>query len=128
MLNIKPNPDLTILELADFLHELPDNDDAEAEAGFDMQISSLGNPTNHPCGTAACIGGWANALTGERGSALTLFFTDRGIDYIEANDLCFPYDYPLAWHATPQQAARAVRIIGETGKCDWPAALAGDET
>jgi hypothetical protein len=42
----------------------------------------------------------------------------------EVSELCYPekgIDY--AYDATPQQAARAVEILRDTGKCDWDRAM-----
>jgi hypothetical protein len=38
--------------------------------------------------------------------------------------LCYPtgVDNP-AWNATPLQAARAVEILRDTGKCNWDEAM-----
>jgi hypothetical protein len=115
----------SLTELAEFLRNLPNGPDAEI--GFDMSNSQKARfLTDHPCGSACCIGGWVNLQNG----------TDYGVaravrmiapDYIEVMEitaLCFPSDVPEAWGATPQQAARAVEILEETGQCDWERAMA----
>jgi hypothetical protein len=46
-----------------------------------------------------------------------------GKTWYEIDDLCYPQQYGEAWDATPQQAARAVEILRDTGKCDWDRAM-----
>jgi hypothetical protein len=46
----------------------------------------------------------------------------EGTPWVEVHDLCYPDDLD-GWNATPQQAARAVEILRDTGMCDWDRAL-----
>ena len=74
------------------------------------------------CGTAACIGGWAERLAGKRVFASCELLGSRGL-----NDLLFPtrfcLSYDDAFDATPQHAAVALRSYLETGAPDWTAAM-----
>jgi len=77
----------------------------------------------HNCGTAACIGGWAEAL----------FDPDRkfhhngvahagellGLDADVAERLFFPRDDDHAWGATSAQAAKVVDHLINTGRVEW---------
>lgn len=73
------------------------------------------NMSTWDCGTAACIGGWAERLAGKQ-----LFDSDaesrRGL-----YDLLFPGFFER--QATPQQAAVALRSYLETGAPDWVTAM-----
>lgn len=121
-----------LTDLAEFLKTLPANDDVDAEVGFDMTCGFIDREnTDHPCGTASCIGGWVNLCNPEtRDEGLVWGVSQLGSDWDEAYALCHPDDDELddpdaspGWYATPQQAARAVEILRDTGKCDWPRAL-----
>jgi len=100
-------------ELAVILDEMP-HDDPSLEYGFDMNVSEMGVETVHPCGTAACIGGWVKHLNGiDRDSPLA--FPEAAVRSIapEMSDVCA---YELCWNyyalratTTPQQGAQAIR-------------------
>ena len=45
------------------------------------------------------------------------------VDFDELDMLCFPVEGSPAWRATPQQAAKAVEILRDTGKCNWDEAM-----
>ena len=116
-----------LTDLAEFLKGFV-NDSPRRKMGFDMQntYDSRGR-TDHPCGSACCIGGWVqyhNKNTRKmeiQNAVLTL--APEGMSYNGVFDLCFPHDVDSAWEATPQQAARAVEILRDTGKCDWKRAM-----
>jgi hypothetical protein len=99
----------------------------ESELGFDMCLEfDYATETDHPCGSACCIGGWVQAcneeLKGSRlGQAVKALQPDLAIG--ECSLLCFPDDYREAYKATPDQAARAVEILRDTGRCDWETAM-----
>lgn len=114
-----------LTELADFLRTLPDNDDASAAHGFDMRNGRVSRDTRHPCGSAGCIGGWVCHINGWAVGAInSIQDIAPDIAFAECVVLCTPRDDEApAWEATPQQAARAVEILRDTGKCDWPRAM-----
>lgn len=107
-------------------------DDESVDVGFDMTNTEaqLSN-TEHTCGSACCIGGWARmslpykeAQSMSMVTALLRFFPH--VPKQELSRLCFPIDAPEANIATPKQAARALEILRDTKLCDW--ALAIEET
>jgi hypothetical protein len=112
--------DLT--DLAEFLKGLK-NDDPSIDKGFDMQWGYHNKHfTNHPCGTAMCIGGWVQNFNVEtRDMSLAdavMTICPEGAKWDEVDELCYPLG-ASGWNATPQQAARAVEILRDTGFCDW---------
>ena len=112
-----------LTELADLLRGLSNNELTDG-MGFDMR---------HECGTTCCIGGWVHHINPEtehlglvRAVATLLPFTVETFDktWYELDELCYPArGNAYAWEATPQQAARAVEILRDTGKCDWGRAM-----
>ena len=80
-----------------------------------------------------CIGGWVQHCNPElRGLDLTRTVAtllpealeDDDSFWGELHELCFlNNNKSYAWEATPQQAARAVEILRDTGKCDWDRAM-----
>lgn len=100
----------------------------DTKIGFDMTQSYKSRHfSNHPCGTACCIGGWVQHCNPDtRSMKLTeaVHTIARGVNFDELDALCFPLNKSSAWNATPQQAARAVEILRDTGKCDWERAMA----
>jgi hypothetical protein len=122
-MNLPRLTDLT--DLAEFLKTLPANDDPDAEIGFDME-QSLPPGSDHPCGSACCIGGWIWLCNPET-SDLALeeaVMTLGPVSEKQAVELCWPSRvYNPAWEATPQQAARAVEILRDTGCTDWKRAM-----
>jgi hypothetical protein len=114
-----------LTELAEFLKQL-DNDSPRRKLGFDMTRSyNDRHDTPHPCGSACCIGGWVQYHNkGTRNMDVdyaVMTITPEGISEVEVYRLCFPIGNQ--WYATPQQAARAVEILRDTGKCDWERAF-----
>lgn len=123
-----------LTDLANVLRSI-DNDKPLDGEGFDMHNDWITRKeTEHSCGSACCIGGWVQHHNPETfrdqlgvvGAVATLLPTsvDKGdIIWDELHELCYPYTYLEAWDATPQQAARAVEILRDTGKCDWERAM-----
>ena len=115
-----------LTELADLLRDL-DNDKPIDGIGFDMTTDRWDmENSNHPCGSACCIGGWVqlcNPDTRTMRLASAVQTIAPNVSYEELDYLCYPMDDSLAWSATPQQAARAVEILRDTGKCDWDRAM-----
>ena len=70
------------------------------------------------CGTIACIGGTAEAISGENFRAETYLF-NKGLQ-----GLFYPPDLHKRWHdITPAQAATALRSYLTTGDARWDLAL-----
>ena len=110
-----PNKVTNLTDLAEFLKTLEYNPYGTLENGFDMREPH------------ACIGGWARNLQGN--SSITIVKAVKklapAVHWEEIDKLCFqPYTGNLnGWAATPQQAAKAVEILRDTGKCDWERAM-----
>ena len=100
----------------------------DTEIGFDMlHAYESRDASGHPCGSACCIGGWVqlcNPDTRRMGLASAVQTIAPDVNYKELDFLCYPTGESDAWRATPQQAARAVEILRDTGKCDWDRAMA----
>jgi hypothetical protein len=117
-----------LTDLAEFLKSF-DNDKPRRKLGFDMQWAYENRDlSQHECGSACCIGGWVqyhNKDTRKRtveGAVLSI--SPEGTPWEEVNALCYPSTFGgNGWNATPQQAARAVEILRDTGKCDWERAF-----
>lgn len=117
-----------LTELADLLRGL-DNNSPRRKLGFDMQYSYRDRKaSDHFCGSACCIGGWVQYLNKStrdlelQDAVATICPPDmsRG----EIYRLCYPDTaYDDGYDATPQQAARAVEILRDTGVCDWEEAM-----
>lgn len=128
-----------ILLLADFIESLPDERlDMRYWASDPEGEEDLGQPTCtilHNCGTAACLGGYTEALfnptrtsfCGTRGlwspedplpsdSAGTLL----GLTVAQAHNLFMPPHANGAWDCiTPAIAADTLRRLAETGQVEW---------
>jgi hypothetical protein len=115
-----------LTELADFLRGF-DNNSPRRKMGFEMDKSyEHRKSSQHPCGSACCIAGWVQYKNrNTRGMFLedavsTICPPNTSIS--EIYKLCYPnQDSP--WSATPQQAARAVEILRDTGECNWEEAM-----
>lgn len=97
-----------------------------SKVGFDMATPRRGDWTSHPCGTACCIGGWvhiANPDTYCLPLEVAVNSLQPDLPYHECDTLCYPPPGYQAYHATPEQAARAVEILRDTGECDWGRAM-----
>ena len=127
-----------ILILANFIESLPDERldmHLWASDGDDENLDQATATVLHNCGTAACIGGWTEALfnpdalqfRGTRGlwspdaplpkdSAGTLL----GLTVAQAHDLFMPPHTSGAWSdITPAIAADTLRRLAETGQVEW---------
>ena len=106
-----------ILQLADIIEVQP-HAPAEADAGFNMARYT------HPCGTPACIAGWALAMKGEPipGSQIKVFFDAMewmGLTIEAADDLFVPGTLDTRENYTPSQAAKTLRHLAHTGEVKW---------
>lgn len=123
-----------LTDLANLLRGL--NNDKPADGmGFDMRHTLQDcEETDLECGSACCIGGWVQYCNPElRKFDLTHAVANlfpKPVEYVdplwdELEELCHPVRVGNegAWLATPQQAARAVEILRDTGKCDWDRAM-----
>lgn len=123
-----------LTQLADFLRSLPPEgivpDGYDGRVGFDMsceypQRSLRSAPADVDCGSACCIGGWIGLLRPTlmvRPLAARVVALQPGLLDDEAWKLCYP-EYEMAYSATNKQAARAVEILRDSGKCDWARAM-----
>ena len=117
-----------LTELADLLRGL-DNNSPRRKMGFDMQYSYRDRKaSDHFCGSACCIGGWVQYLNRNtrdlelQDAVATICPPDMSRD--EIYRLCYPDTaHDDGYNATPQQAARAVEILRDTGECDWEEAM-----
>lgn len=116
--------DLT--DLANVLRDLG-KQELHGKMGFDMRYSYENRRiSDHPCGSACCIGGWVqhfNPDTRSMGLAHAVQTLAPKLSHCEVERLCHPTWSSSAWDATPEQAARAVEILRDTGKCDWDEAM-----
>jgi hypothetical protein len=117
-----------LTELADLLRGL-DNNSPRRKMGFDMHYSYNDRKASaHFCGSACCIGGWVQYLNKNtrdlelQDAVATICPPDMSKH--EIYRLCYPDTaYYDGYYATPQQAARAVEILRDTGECDWEEAM-----
>ena len=102
----------TLTDLAEFLKTLEYDQYKTIQNGFNMRDPD------------ACIGGWLRRIkTDPDSSSVELVLElDPSLSELQAHLLCFP-EHPEAWSATPHQAARAVEILRDTGKCNWERAM-----
>lgn len=126
-------PMQSLTDLANFLRSIPEEGavvDGEV-VGFDMEnTDECRYLSRHPCGSACCIGGWVKLLRKDLDHH-TLSYAVASLSehrmngevIMEFYTLCFPSETPSAWDSTPAQAARAVEILRDTGKCDWARAM-----
>lgn len=124
-----------LTDLANFLGTIPEtglpvaDDDVGGEViGFDMNADEeCRGDSRHPCGSACCIGGWVGLLRPDLEDMSLdhriVVLSGEVIPIWEASRLCYPYSFRSAWFATPAQAARAVEILRDTGRCDWERAM-----
>jgi hypothetical protein len=118
-----------LTDLANLLRSIDNS--PESELGFDMHANfQFANDSKHPCGSACCIGGWIQACNVElQDSELeeAVQALQPNLDIDECYLLCSPKPFSKAWNATPEQAARAVEILRDTGVCDWETAMKGTQ-
>jgi hypothetical protein len=137
MLNHDPRklktPRERLMYLRDFLRAVPDRK-------FDMNVWNLGverDPKQalsvHYCGTAACLGGWTDALMGD-GSAWSADEDQTaellGLTPRQGQALFYPApsrrfsrerggDLITGWLATNREAANVIDHLINTGKVNW---------
>lgn len=124
-----------LTDLANFLRTIPktglptaDDDGGGEVIGFDMCLDAGSRSiSRHSCGSACCIGGWVGILC-PRLEEMSLDYrivslSGDTISCGEAYRLCYPSGFGPAWDATPAQAARAVEILRDTGRCNWERAM-----
>lgn len=85
-----------------------------------FNMRTIGKPQ---CGTAGCIQGWAKSVDNR---ILGLLMMERSALFNGAKPylkLCIPNHCKPAWHATPAQAAIALRTFLTTGHDGWEEAM-----
>jgi hypothetical protein len=100
-----------MIQLRDFLETLPPEKFDMSKWGFCMHAEDM----RHDCNTAACIGGWADAM-----------FTDGdvlgsqrlGLTTLQERKLFLPAGYYHGSHTTAQAVAVLDHYLA-TGKIDW---------
>lgn len=115
-----------LTKLADLLDGMTGSVEWHGEAvGFDMQRPAMGrHESNHPCGAACCIGGWAALMQqGFLGQSSSRALAQWGVPWGDAKAICYPQVAGGGWKATPQQAASLLRHYLATGKVDWQRAM-----
>ena len=114
-----PNKVANLTDLAEFLKTLEYDAYNTKDNKFNMREQVY------------CIGGWAKRL--QPVSSLSIVEAVKKlaptVHLEEIAKLCFrPYNDNFdGWAATPQQAAKAVEILRDTGKCDWEKAMKEEE-
>ncbi len=97
--------------------------------GFDMDKGyAARHHSDHPCGTACCIGGHADAMLKEGGvdhymGVSTALAILAGIRDRASKDICFPPDNHPGWKAEPRHAVALLKHYDETGLVDWDKAM-----
>lgn len=103
-----------IRELADVIERLP-HTTPDADHGFSMEVYE------HPCGTPACIAGWAahvynvadHVFPEQNGAAALGMTVEEAAPLFEPLDVCY-------WsEITPAHAAAVLRNLANTGEIDW---------
>lgn len=102
--------------LIDHLRKVDDS--PTSKLGFDMHWNLAGSKlTDHPCGSACCIGGHAADIMGltdiQADQALMQFL---GIEHGTAYDIAYP-DYH--WDATLPEAIAMLERFQKTGEVQW---------
>jgi hypothetical protein len=112
-----------LTDLAEKLKSIGD----DASIGFDMCHSyESRHSTNHFCESACCVAGWVQYCNPNTRTMRLTEAVQTIAPHVSLNELdllCFPLELSPAWKATPKQAARAVEILRDTGKCDWDEAM-----
>ena len=106
-----------ILKVADFLEALPP-ERFDPDFWFKYQGPSIPNERtyvrDHPCGTAACIGGWTEILFDPEGNGDAEDLL--GLTTEQADALFFDI---VEHDPSPAQAAAVLRRLAETGEVVW---------
>lgn len=105
------------------------SEDPRPDLGFDMRWGYSGRMySDHPCGSACCIGGHASAILHDEGSGRNAPHHDFGllcgVSSKVADAVCFPPTLSDARNATPAQAVRLLEILRDEGVVDWTRAMA----
>lgn len=133
-----------LTDLIDLLDNLPP--EGIDGIGFDMAFTHPNaeyaerNPGS-PCGSACCIAGWVKVCNSETwpwslSDTLMTLAGPHGASYDQCRQICVPPeagdptpdggfrldDHPF-WDATPQQAAKALRILRDEGVVDLDRAM-----
>jgi len=115
-----------LTDLAEIIRNVPTR--SNSKMSFDMLYDfESSDSTEHSCGSACCIGGWVHYLNEETRSmelenAVQTLQPEISLEEFEK--LCWPDmdDTDIdgeGYYATPEQGARAIEILRDTGKCDW---------
>ena len=117
-----------ILEIADLIEA--------GHEGMVFDMTTFGD--EHPCGTAACIAGWAVVRFGENGGAPNVAWQIEGPDVFSGALSVLGLSFPEAqrlftpnerrdgvdmWEVTASHAVRTLRHLAKTGKVDWCATM-----
>lgn len=105
-----------------------------SSCGFDMvNVYDSRKLSDHPCGTACCIGGWAELkLREERNSSEEDFYGMAFMSLMDycsvpeeiADAICYP-DLKLTG-ITLEQAIKCLEHCRDTGEVDWQRAMESD--
>lgn len=108
-----------ILALADLIEQQP-HTEIGAASGFNMEDFT------HPCGTPACIAGWAAFMFDKEfePGKTTMKYSEHagmllGLDYRKAADLFLLTPGIGLEEITPAHAATTLRHLAETGDVEW---------
>ena len=117
-----------LTNLADVLDGMTGSVEWEGEAvGFDMEHGAFfRNTSDHPCGSACCIGGWAALMQGVVNQGPSYALVQWGVPLGDASAICHPPVAGGGWNATPQQAAILLRHYIATGEVDWDRAMSAE--
>lgn len=108
-----------------FIHFIANIDDGpKSRCGFDMgRERAHRNASNHPCGTAMCIGGWAGHLLGVKDTVSPTAALSEllNIPTADAQAICWPDTDidPDPYEATKEQAVELLQHYRATGVVDW---------
>lgn len=115
---------MTLSEFMDYLSRV---DAPDTKCGFDMnKTAKRRGCSEHPCGSACCIGGHAALLLGRHMDEPELALAELvGIKQAQAHAICWPEVAPGCnpYSATLQQALRLLEHYSATGEVNWPRAM-----
>jgi len=108
------------------------DDTPKSKLGFDMLNPFPSEYTHHPCGTACCIGGWANRalelVDGKDRPYIQNALSElTDIPLEEARSICFPPGKINYRSISLKVAIKMLRKYRDTGNIDWYAAGAKRE-
>lgn len=115
--------------------EIAGNDERFKDYGFSMnvwdsEVCEEDDTSGHNCGSAMCIGGYCNALSGHREESMSAAALFLGIyDHLDHDELFYPSSEDWGWDAfnkaTPEHAINVLKHLRDTGKIDWSPEVAG---